>query len=283
MGRSKKWFSVILCILMLLPMFASAELRIHFIDVGQGDSILVQCDGESLLVDAGSADAGKTVNKYLRELQSLNVIDYVIATHEHDDHIGGMLSALYGLSVRHIYSSSAVSSSYWFKTILSVLNQDSLDISYPSLLDSFQLGGATVQFINPLTEAENANDRSLAIRIEYGENAVLLTADIEAEAEASMINNNIPLKADVLKVAHHGGNTSGTEAFVSMVAPAIAIISVGAGNKHGHPHAEPVRTLEKYGVIIYRTDYDGTIVCTSNGTEWTVEVSRARNSGNKQH
>ena len=265
-----------LCILMILPMTASAELKVHFIDVGQGDSILVQCDGKNLLVDAGPAEAGEQVNRYLTETQKLDTVDYVICTHEHDDHLCGMPAALQGLKVHCIYSSPAVSSSYWFQTILPVLNQKSLDLLVPSPNDSFQLGGATVTFVNPLTEAENSNDRFLVVRIEYESNTVLLTADIETEAESKMLQARVPLHADILKVAHHGGNTSGSDAFIREVSPSIAVISVGTGNKHGHPHGEPLRILKKYGVQIYRTDYYGTVVCTGDGSEWTVEVSRAR-------
>lgn len=203
-------------------------------------------------------------------------MDYVIATHEHDDHLGGMKIALHGLSVGHIYSSPLVSSSFWFQTVLPVLKQDSLDISYPSAMDSFKLGSATVTFVNILPEPQNSNDRSLVIRIEHEENTALLTADIETDAEAYMLDYGVPLRSDLIKVAHHGGNTSSTEAFIRAVSPTIAVISVGAGNPHGHPHAEPLRTLEKQGTIVYRTDYYGTIICTSNGNEWTVEVSKAR-------
>ena len=276
MGKGRTGFIAILSIFLLYPVLASAELKVHFIDVGQGDAILVQCDGESMLVDAGPSDTGEKVNQYLSAGQGLESLDYVIATHEHDDHLYGMQEALRGLSVGHVYTSPAISSSYWFQTILPVLKQDSLEFSYPVLWDSFRLGGAEVTFINPLNDSLNANDRSLVVRIDYGDQAVLLTADIESEAEAAMLAKNIPLKVDVIKVAHHGGNTSGTETFIRAVAPSIAVISVGAGNAHGHPHAEPVRTLEKYGVMIYRTDQFGTVVCTGDGDEWTVDVSKAR-------
>ncbi len=274
--KRRRFGAAIVCLFIAIPALAFSELKVHFIDVGQGDAILVQCDGETLLVDAGSADAGETVNRYLTIIQRLENVDYVIATHEHDDHLGGMIIALHGLSVGHIYSSPLISSSYWFQTVLPILKQDSLDISYPAPMDSFKLGGATVTFVNTLTEAQSSNDSSLAIRIEYEDNSVLLTADIETEAEADMLRSGVPISSDVLKIAHHGGNTSCTEAFIRAVSPTIAIISVGAGNSHGHPHAEPLRMLEKQGVIIYRTDYYGTIICTSNGKEWTVEVSKAR-------
>ena len=261
---------------LLIPVFAEAELKVHFIDVGQGDAILLQCDGQTLLVDAGPAEAGSIVNTYLTDTLAINSVDCVIATHAHDDHLAGMREALKGLSVGHIFSSAVISSSYWFGNILPVLNQDSLEISFPAPLDSFQLGRATVTFINTLPTADNANDLSLAVRVEYGGNAVLLTADIEAEAETHMLESGVPLKADILKVAHHGGNTSTTEAFVRAVSPETAVISVGKGNPHDHPHAEPLRTLKKYNVIIYRTDQFGTIIATSDGTAWTIEVSKAR-------
>ena len=276
MKRGRAGAAFLLGLFLLLPVLARAELRVHFIDVGQGDAILVQCDGESLLVDAGPAEAGGTVRRYLTETQGLDTLDHVIATHEHDDHLFGMPEALRGLKVGRVYSSAGVSSSYWFQTILPVLKQKSLELLYPAPLDAFRLGGASVTFVNPLTEAGTINDRSLAVRIEYEGTAVLLTADIEAEAESAMLREHVPLKADVLKVAHHGGNTSGSDAFIREVSPAVAVISVGAGNKHGHPHDEPLRILKKYGAAVYRTDYYGTIVCVYDGQEWTVEVSRAR-------
>ena len=173
MGRRLIWIFTLLVFMLLLPVFASAEIKVHFIDVGQGDSILVQCDGETLLVDAGPEDAGTRVNNYIRELQGLDNLDYLIVTHEHDDHLGGMESALAGMSVNRIYSSTGISSSYWFQTLLPVLKQESLEVNYPSPNDSFQLGGATVTFVNPLTDSEKVNDCSLVVRIEYGDTAVL--------------------------------------------------------------------------------------------------------------
>lgn len=268
--------ALFLGLLLLLPALAGAELKVYFLDVGQGDAVLVCCDGETLLVDAGPAEAGAAVNRFLRDTLGMDGVGCVIATHAHDDHLAGMAEALRGLTAGHIYSSRAVSSSYWFGTVLPVLRQDSLEVSFPGFQDSFSLGGAAVTFINPLSAAGNANDLSLAVRIEYGENTVLLTADIEAEAEAAILESGVPLRSTLLKVAHHGGDTSSTEAFIRAAAPEIAVISVGAGNAHGHPHPDPLRILDKYNVKVYRTDLFGTVVCTGDGTSWTTEVSKAR-------
>ncbi len=250
------------------------QITVHFINVGQGDAILVQCGGESLLVDAGPAEAGEKVNSYLKSILETNALDYVIATHEHDDHIAGMPSALAGLSVGRIFSSPAIPMTWWFEKVLPGMNQDSLSVQKPAPMEVFTLGGATVCFINPVQIADNPNDLSLAVRIDIGESSVLLTADIETEAERQMLEAQISLKADLLKVAHHGGNSSSSEAFIREVSPKIAVISVGQGNKHGHPHAEPLRCLEKYGVEIYRTDELGTIVCRSDGSDWKVEIKK---------
>lgn len=263
-------------VILLLPCAARADLVLHFINVGQGDSILVQCDGASMLVDAGPADAGSVVNDYIRNKAGLSELDYVIATHEHDDHLYGMPDALTGLQVKKIYSPSSIPMTYWFESILPLLKQDSLDLLQPNGLDSFPLGNATITFLNTLTVSDNPNDLSLVMRIDYQETSVLLTADIEGEAEMNLVSNELPVRADVLKVAHHGGNTSTSEAFLKAVDPQYAVISVGEGNKHGHPHPEPLNNLEKRNVIIYRTDLFGTIVCTSNGESWTFEVSKAR-------
>ena len=251
-------------------------MKLHFIDVGQGDSILVQCDDASMLIDAGPLEAGPVVNRYIRNTVGLSKLNYVVATHEHDDHLYGMPDALSGLQVDCFYSSSAIPMTYWFKNILPRLHQDNLKILCPQSLDMIDLGNATVTFLNTLVVSDNSNDLSLVLRIDYSETSVLLTADIEGEAEMNLVDNNLPLKADILKVAHHGGNTSTCEAFLKAVDPQYAIISVGKGNKHGHPHPEPLSNLKKRNITIYRTDLFGTIVCTSNGELWTFEVSKAR-------
>ena len=251
-------------------------IKIHFIDVGQGDAILVQCNGESLLIDAGPAEAGRKVNQYLEDILGSDHLNYVIATHEHDDHIGGMPEALTGFSVGGIWSSSAIPISWWKNHVFPGMKEQSVQIKKPVFGDCFALGGAAVQFINPMEKAENANDLSLAIRITYGNSVVLLMADVETEAEQSILKTGIPLKADILKVAHHGGNSSSSEAFIREVSPDKAVISVGEGNKHGHPNDEPLRCLDKYHATVYRTDQSGTIVCSGNGALWTVKVERTR-------
>ena len=267
---------VIIALMATAPANVLAGLKVHFIDVGQGDSILVESDGCFMLVDAGPWEAGETVNRYLKDAVPDGTLQAVVATHEHDDHLQGMTNALRGLKVETIYSSRAVPMSYWFQNILPVLNQEGLSIQTPQYGDSFSLGAADIRFVNPLAENENSNNLSLVIRIEYGDTSVLLTADIESDAELAMLEQGVDIHADVLKIAHHGGNTSTSEAFLKAVNPGWAVISVGKGNKHGHPHAEPLNNLARMGITVYRTDLFGTVTAVSDGSEWEFQVSRTR-------
>ena len=268
--------AVLLALLCMLVNGAGAELKLHFMDVGQGDAILVQCGDMNMLVDAGPLEAGAVVHDYIYNKQQVTRLDYVIATHEHDDHLFGMPDALSGLEVKKVYYGGAIPMSYWFSNVLPRIKGDEFAVSKPSANESFQLGDAVVTILPPMENALNANDASLAVRIDYGENCVLLTADLEGEGESHLLSSQANLKADILKVGHHGGDTSTGEQFLKAVNPRIAVISVGTGNKHGHPHKEVVNRLEKNHVVIYRTDWFGTIVLTSDGKEWTVEVSKAR-------
>ncbi len=261
---------------LLLSFTANAELKIHFIDVGQGDAILVQCDGNNLLIDAGPENAGMTVHDYLIDKANITRIDYVIATHEHDDHLGGMPEALSGLVVGNVYSGTSIPLRYWLETIIPKLKEKTLTVLKPTEGESFELGEAKVTFLATMTNAEIPNDRCLTVRIDYGDNSALLMADLERDGENWLLEHETQLKADVLKVGHHGGNTSTGEKFLRAVDPQIAVISVGTGNKHGHPHEEILNLLKKYNVTIYRTDLFGTIVLTSDKSIWSVEVMKAR-------
>lgn len=263
-------------LLFVFPVSCHAELRIHFIDVGQGDSILVQCDGCSLLIDAGPVEAGTSVNQYLHQTLGLSDVDYLVATHEHDDHIGGICNALSGLTVGKIYTSSSIPVSFWLNNLLPVLNQSGLEIAIPANQESFHVGDAVATFLVPVIKSENANDYSVVLRIDYGGNSALLTADIEGEAETGLLDQGFNVNADLLKIAHHGGDTSTCEAFLKAVNPQFAVISVGKGNKHGHPHAGPLRNLANRNVTVYRTDLFGTIIAVSDGNNWIFEVSKAR-------
>ena len=262
--------------LFLIPSPVTAELRAHFIDVGQGDAILIQCDGNTMLVDAGPLEAGGFVNKYLTENLGVTDLDYVVATHSHDDHLFGMPGALKGLRVGKVYSSPFIPLTWWFSDILPGLANQDLVVLNPQEGEMFSLGEAEVQFVNAPTTSDNENDHSVACRIVYGKTALLLTADLEGEAEISMLDAGICLEADVLKVAHHGGNTSTCDAFLDAVNPCYAVISVGAGNPHGHPHQVVLDRLQARNIMVYRTDEFGTVVAVSDGNDWMFEVMKAR-------
>lgn len=270
----RKWTAVLLLLLLLIAaMPAMAELRVSFLDVGQGDAIALNCDGETLLIDAGPADAGGRVNCYLKD-HGFCELKAVIATHSHDDHIGGMSAALTGISVGSVYSSRTVPLLYWFDTVQPVLAQSGLDVNFPEQNDTLQVGNAVVTVLSTDDPALSVNNRSTVVRVDYGSTSFLLMGDAEGDEETALLTGGAELKADVLKLGHHGGIGSTGMSLLDAVRPELAVISVGANNDHGHPAAETLALLESRGIRTCRTDILGTVTCISDGEKLTVEVEK---------
>lgn len=256
---------------MFLVSSAFAELSVHFIDVGQGDSILIQCDGETMLVDAGDQTGGMAVKKYLNRL-GIEHLDHVVLTHVHDDHIAGMQDALRNQSVSNFYYSPTVPLSFLLKELSPVLTSGDYNALRPQRGDILTVGEAVITFLTEDDPNLIINDRCLVIRVDHGENSFLLMADAEFGLEEQLLNSGLTLQADVLKIGHHGGMTSTGEALLKAVAPSYAVISVGADNAHGHPHDATLQLLKKQQIPIFRTDLNGNIVFTSDGTDLRVEI-----------
>ena len=258
-----------LILLLLLMGIAHADLSVHFLDVGQGDAALVICDGEAMLIDGGPASASQFLYTYLRkETDSLSVM---IATHPHDDHIGGLAAALNAVPVDVIYSPVTSWNSKPWDSLSKFASAQGTPIIIPQEGDSFPLGGATVTILHCWPEAWAENDMSIVLRVDYGSNSFLFTGDAEEMSEYMMLTERVPLKADVLKVAHHGSRYCSSPEFIEAVAPSWAVISCGEGNPYGHPHEETLRALA--GVNILRTDQVGTIVFHSNEQTLTVTTT----------
>ena len=264
----KKTLSLIL-LLILATSAAYADLSVHFLDVGQGDATLVVCDGEAMLIDGGSPSASQFLFTYLRqEVVSLSAI---VATHPHDDHIGGLAAALNAVPVDVIYSPVTTWNGKTWKSLVKYASAQVTPIVIPQERDSFPLGGATVTILHCWPEAWAENDMSIVLRVDYGSTSFLFTGDAEEMSEYMMLTERVPLKADVLKVAHHGSRYCSSPEFIEAVAPSWAVISCGEGNPYGHPHEETLRALA--GVNILCTDQVGTIVFHSNGQTLTVTTT----------
>ena len=258
-----------LILLLLLMGIAHADLSVHFLDVGQGDAALVICDGEAMLIDGGPASASQFLYTYLRkETYSLSVM---IATHPHDDHIGGLAAALNAVPVDVIYSPVTSWNSKPWDSLSKYTSAQGTPIVIPQERDSFPLGGATVTILHCWPEAWAENDMSIVLRVDYGSNCFLFTGDAEEMSEYMMLTERVPLKADVLKVAHHGSRYSSSPEFIEAVAPSWAVLSCGEENPYGHPHDETLRTLA--GAKVLRTDQLGTIVFHSDGQTLTVSTA----------
>ena len=237
-------------------------MRVHFIDVGQADSAFIELgNGQTMLIDAGRS--GSDVVDYIRNLQ-YETIDYVVASHPHDDHIGGMATVLNSFNIGKMYMPKQAHTISAFTNMLDVIENKGIDLytakAGTNILSS---GDINIDVLAPFSESNsNLNNVSAVVRITYGKTVMLFTGDAEHVIENQLLNSGID--ADVLKVGHHGAGSASSSSFIKAVSPDIAVISVGEGNSYGHPHADTLAILNEVGANIYRTDEQGTIVVTAD-------------------
>lgn len=276
MKITSKKVSLFLIFILLASIFFSStsysipsnNFIIHYIDVGQGDSALIQSNGKNLLIDAGTPESSKNLVKYLKRL-GIKKLDFIIATHPHADHIGGMESIIRKFDIGYFCAPKVTENTDIFKDMVTALKEKNISINTISTSKSLpiDLGENTkIEVYSPSDKKyENLNNYSPLLKIYYGETSFLFTGDAETEAEMEAVKSNKNLKSDVLKVGHHGSTTSSTDSFLKEVSPKIAVISSGLDNSYGHPAKKNLKKLYSYKTKIFRTDEDGTIILTSDG------------------
>lgn len=254
------------------------SLTVHFIDVGQGDSTLIEADGHFMLIDAGEKEAAPAVVDYLKD-QGVKTLDYVIGTHPHSDHIGGLESVIKGFSVEGVMLPDKEHTTRTYEKLLDAIDEKGVKITVPKPGESYSLGNASFQILSPNGDyGDNLNNWSIGIRLLYGETSFVFCGDAEKEAEADMLSNGLKLNADVLKVSHHGSSTSSSPEFLRAVNPRYAVISCGKNNDYGHPHKETLKSLKELGTTVLRTDQLGTIIIKSDGKSIQLpEESKSEN------
>ena len=246
----------------------SGSFTIHFIDVGQADSALVTCDGHSMLIDGGNADDSNLVYSVLQR-ETEGHLDYVVGTHAHEDHIGGLSGAFEADTADVTFCPVIEYDSKAFRNFKARADERGGGITVPTVGDTFTLGEASVTVVAVNSVPEDTNNTSIVIRIVYGDTSFLFTGDAEQETEARILESGQDIESTVLKVGHHGSSTSTSQAFLDAVSPTYAVISCGKGNSYGHPHSETLAKLASAGVEVLRTDELGDIYCTSDGSEVT--------------
>lgn len=242
----------------------NSVLEVHFMDVGQGASALLVCDGEAMLIDGGSDDKGTAVQLYLmkRQVQKLN---YIIGTHPDADHIGGLDVAIYKFRPDTLFLSGQESDSKAYRDVLDAAEEISCPVTVPGVGDWYSLGSARFLFVGPIHEYADRNDNSLVVLLEHGQNRFLFGADAGEKAEHDMVSAGMDLDVDVYLASHHGSADSSSKEFLEAMTPEAAVISCGSNNPYGHPHAETLNLLREMGVAVYRTDEQGSISVVSDG------------------
>ncbi|MBQ1252243.1 MAG: MBL fold metallo-hydrolase [Firmicutes bacterium] len=243
---------------------ADAPFAVHFFDVGQADSALVICDGETMLIDGGNVGDGDDVVAAIDDL-GVSDIDVMISTHSDEDHIGGLPDVLENFDVHKIYADGNPADTKIYQRFCDTANAEGLDLTDPAPGESFSLGGAEVTFLGPITLASDPNANSIVLRVDYGETSFVFTGDATEKEEKDIVDAGMDLSADVLKVSHHGAAESSCYVFLREVMPDYAVISVGEGNKYGHPTDATLSRLRDVGAAVYRTDELGAIICYSDG------------------
>ena len=237
-------------------------LKITYFDVGQADAILIQTDDDNMLIDAGNNSDGNGIVDYLKN-QDIKNFKYVVGTHAHEDHIGGMDDIINNFNIEHFYMPDVITTTKTFEEVLDALGNKSIKFETPNIDDTFKLGDATVKVIYVGNDDKNLNNSSIVIKLKYKNAEFLFMGDLEKSIEKQLLDKDI--KADIIKVGHHGSDSSSSKEFIEKVKPAMAIISVGKGNKYGHPKNSTIEAFNKMNSRVLRTDELGTIIVTSDG------------------
>lgn len=249
------------------------DVVVKFFDVGQADSILVQSAGVNMLIDAGTNNMGNTVVQNLKDL-GITKINYLVGTHPHEDHIGGMDDVINNFEIGTIYMPKVQTNTKTFEDVLDAISNKGLTITTPEVGYVFEVGNTKCEVMCAGTgtteENSNLNLSSIVIRMVYGEESFLFMGDAEEKNETS---RQWP-QTTVLKVGHHGSDTSSSESFLNQVKPEISVISVGINNTYGHPKKTTLDKLNALETSIYRTDQNGTITITCDGTNCVVTTEK---------
>ena len=247
-------------------------LEVHFIDVGQGDATLIKADGHAMLIDSGENDKGTAVQLYLKK-QGVEKLDYLILTHTDSDHIGGADVMITKFDIGQIFLSDFKKDNKTYRELMDSIKYRHMTFSTPEVGAEYELGGATFTIIAPNDTYEDANNSSLALILDYGENSFLFSGDCEEEAEQDILENGLSVDVDVYQVGHHGSKSSSTEQFLDAMSPEYAVISCAEGNSYGHPHARTLNNLRKRNIKVFRTDEQGSIIAFSDGKRITWNCS----------
>jgi len=248
-------------------------INVHFLDVGQGDCIFIELPNkQTMLIDAGESSSEEKIANYIDTL-GYNAITYVVATHPHADHIGGLENIVKNFDINKIYMPKASSNSKTFQSLLEAISTKGLKINTAkkgvNIINDEKL---TIEILMPLEkEYDNLNNYSVVLKITYKEIKFLFMGDAEKEVENEITGDVL---ADVIKVGHHGSETSSSKSFISKVKPKYAIISVGENNQYNHPNVDVLKAYENIGAKIYRTDINGNIVITSNGEKININLEK---------
>ncbi len=242
------------------------DIKVHFIDVGQGDCTFIELpNGQTMLIDAGNPGDGGMIINYIKNIFEYDEIDFVVATHPHDDHIGGMAEVISRFDVGVMYMPEKTHTSQIYEDLVNIIEKREINLQ-PAKADTNILtsGLIKIDFLAPFDEEySDLNNYSAVVKLTYNETVFLFMGDAEAQVEYKLFKKDID--ADVLKVGHHGSDSASTEYFISEVTPEVAVISSGVDNQYGHPHETTLSILNDYGSNVYRTDEVGTIVVTTEG------------------
>lgn len=280
---NKKKIALVFLIISLLIIFTlnstAQNLKIHFIDVGQGDSILIEnSGGENILVDGGDrADriAAEIIN-YLKD-RNIEKLDYIISTHPHADHIGGLADIIDNFEVEKVLDSGKIHTSKTYENYLMKIDQENIDFDTPRQGDKITLKNSEIVFLHPDQNLKDysLNNSSLVFVLKYKNQNFLFTGDIESEIEKELFRENPDLKADVIKVPHHGSDSSSYDSWIKSLNLKIAVIPVGADNHYGHPSPEVLDFYQQLGARVYRSDLNGNVVITADGKNLAVKIDKS--------
>lgn len=247
------------------PTPASGDMAVHFLDVGQGLAIYAQSGGQNLIYDGGDRDTSQFVVSYLQQ-QNVNTIDYLISSHYDADHLNGLIGCLNAFTVENVICADYVHDSQTYQSFINTANQKGLTLQHPAVGTEFTFGTGKFTVLAPSSiDSGDSNDNSVAIKLENGQNSFIFTGDAESSSESAMCSSGINLDCDVLSLGHHGSASSTSWEFLQNTVPEFAVISCGTGNQYGHPHAETMEKLQDMGILVFRSDKQGTVIALSDG------------------